>query len=428
MRKHQIISILLCAATVTGAAFSCGKGETSESGAASSAASSSKAQSAEPKAASNDDSRAASNESSATPVKTEEPTEPTESKDAAFDYYDDLNKEYEENGTLGFQITPLQMYTDIGSAEGNAYYRNGKLYFIVHKRSGTNKESVLVCYDIEKEEMTEQSLGQIEIARNSSQHGFAGSKLTFRYNNDNGSIISVYDIDDKSIKGNIAADVTYIDPPVPLPSGSMIQTQANNNNSVSERNGLHYYPLGSDEEVLPLPTITDSHGLEQTLDSIEFQGAYKNKVYYTGSYDNSSQDVTPLYCLDLDTKEWTSYEVPYKSLNYGRYVGKYLLFGDMNTVIYNMETNETVGQYRADGYEYFGGDAHIDINGSNISLKKIPLNSDENGTEVGKIEVENGGKVFPVNGKYYLYVDKAGAFLRDYEGSEAEKQIILFNN
>ena len=282
-----------------------------------------------------------------------------------------------------------------------------------------------MCYDITTGETTERTIFTVNSTSGSISndlyiHQFSEGKIFYEEKIKGELNYIIIDVNDESIKeivpysfvNDVLGQVEL------LPSGALIYQQG-------KKARFRYYSPDTGEISLTLPVIKDSDGLDKTVE-INYYASYGNKVYF-----NTSDSDDTLYCLNLDTKEWTYKTLDGVTLGVSYCIGKYLIIKDR--IIFNMETDEIVGKinntYVGSSYsKYCGGYAHInfDISGFNFTLTKFPLNRD-NGETSQKYSREYGQYV-PVNGQYYFFFDKAGIFLRDYEGSEPEKQVYLFNN
>lgn len=366
-------------------------------------------------------------ETETTATETTPTTEPaTEVQDDKYAYYKDLAAEFEECGlcignyTAGNLVAFNSTYLS-GSDDSNAYYHKGKVYFLYCDDSISPTAISLISYDIASGEMTSRPLEGCNGAQ------FSGGK--FKYGS-NGKIF-VGDVDDEGFGGFISTELSENDNHYTvLPSGALIEWKLY---STSGDGMCSYYSEETGEILLPLPTIIDEHGLEQKVDAT-YMAAYGNKVYYCIGESYGQGDRNFIYCLDLEKKEWekkpTSFEV---SSGYG--VGKYLFMRNNKepNYIYNMETDEMVAII-AEYKPYYGGEQHVFMYKGRSTVPyvteyKFPSDGSQPEEKVynNVIPITANGH-FPVTGKYFLFVDSAGIFLRTYDNSEPEAIIMVFEH
>ena len=297
------------------------------------------------------------------------------------------------------------------------------MYFLYCDDSISPTAVSLISYDIASGEMTSRPL---EGCNGAGSLFFSGGK--FKYGS-NGKIF-VGDVDDEGFGGFISTELSENDYHYTvLPSGALIEWKLY---STSGDGMCSYYSEETGEILLPLPTIIDEHGLEQKVDAT-YLAAYGNKVYYCIGESYGQGDRNFIYCLDLEKKEWEKKPTSFEVID-GYGVGKYLFMRNNKepSYIYNMETDEMVA-VSAEYRPYYGGEQHVFMyKGSGTVDYVTEYKFPSDGSQPEK-KVYNGvfpitaNSHYPVTGKYFLFVDHAGIFLRTYDNSEPEAIIMTFD-
>lgn len=359
-----------------------------------------------------------------------ETTTTTEVQDNKYAYYKDLAAEFEACGLSSGELLKLNPRLTGANNSADVYYRKGKMYFL-YSGSDDTKERSLVSYDIKSGETTQRALEGV----NGTVY-FSGGK--FYYDGNNGEQICIGDVDDEGYSVAVSAAELSAEESgnsykarkyALLPSGALIEKR------LYDQSGdgmFSYYSEETGEVMLPLPTITDEHGLEQKTDA-DFMAAYGNKAYYCIKYYGQGNK-NFIYCLDLEKKEWEKKPTFFEASN-GYGVGKYLFMrsNKERDYIYNMETFEMVAII-AEYKPYYGGEQHVFMYKGHSDVPYVTeYKFPSDGSQPEKKEYNNVIPItpnyhYPVTGKYFLFADNAGIFLRTYDNSEPEAIIMVFEH
>ena len=78
---------------------------------------------------------------------------------------------------------------------------------------------------------------------------------------------------------------------------------------------------------------------------------------------------------------------------------------------------------------YAGGNTHIHISVGDVTEYKFPKDGSEPQKRLYMDRYDDmNGDAFPINDKYYMLIDRAGIFLRSYDGLKDEITVYVFKS